>query len=126
MRNSGRLNVLKKIFGSARSRIQKAHAFNPRYKLFEHRNPFFGHLGLDGDNACDVVVMTFQARACYIRENDRNGSCCSRRECQSRWVGDQDRVRIQIHDVSGMGAQAIRRVAPPTIFDPQIDTLFPT
>jgi hypothetical protein len=118
--------VLKKLFASASWRIQKAHAFNPRYELFEHRNPFFDHLGLDGDNACDVVVMTFQARACHIRKNNRNCSCCSRRECQGWLVADQDRVRIQIHDVGGMGAQAIRRVARPTIFDPQIDAPFPT
>jgi hypothetical protein len=80
MGSSRRLNVLKKLVGSARWRIQKAHAFNPRYELFEHRNSFFGHLRLDGDNACDVVVMTFQALACDIHENNRNGSCCSRRE----------------------------------------------
>jgi hypothetical protein len=33
-------------------------------------------------------------------------------------------VRIQIHDVRGIGAQTIR--PRPTIFDQQIDTLFPT
>src|SRR5215468_3076434 len=41
IRSSGRINVRKKLLASAGWHIQKAHAFNPRYELFEHRNPFF-------------------------------------------------------------------------------------
>jgi len=64
MRNSGRLHVLKKSL-EARSRIQKATAFNPRYKLFEHRN-LFGHLGSTAIMPVTLSLMTVPARACYI------------------------------------------------------------
>ena len=72
MRSSGRLNGSEKLFWSAGWRMKKADAFNPRYEVFEHRNPLFGHLGLDGDNACDVIVMTRKARVCHIHKNNRN------------------------------------------------------
>jgi hypothetical protein len=38
----------------------------------------------------------------------------------------RNRVGIQTHDLGDIGMQPIRRVAGPTIFDRQIDALFPT
>jgi hypothetical protein len=40
--------------------------------------------------------------------------------------GDQDGVRIQIHDLGGIGPRPIRRVPRSTILDLQIDAVFPT
>jgi hypothetical protein len=53
---------------------------------------------LDGDNACDVVVMKCQARVCHIRKNNRNGSRFDRPADPSKLIGTGFRDCGHPHD----------------------------